>query len=115
MSRPGARLAGSTLPCAVRVGRRVRLERFGGIILVMQRIGGDVTIRQSAAFAIARPDALQDRKVIGIRPRIGAGAVILGAAPAGDVAATGANAVCKVPPVAVAVAGGMLVRAIACR
>lgn len=94
---------GIMLPYTVRVGRRVRLEHFGGMILVAQWIGDDVIIRQNTTFGIAGLNGLQDRPVIGNGVEIGAGAVIVGSVLVGDGAIVGANAVVTrdVPPRAV--------------
>jgi serine O-acetyltransferase len=105
--RVGAKLTewvgGIFLPYTVRVGRRVRLDHFGGMILVAQSIGDDVVIRQNTTFGIARVSALQDRPRIGNRVDIGAGAVLIGAITIGDGAVIGANAVVTsdVPPGAI--------------
>lgn len=103
MFRWVSRSTGIYLPYTVRVGRRVRLEHFGGMILVAQRIGDDVIIRQNTTFGIARLQAPEDRPVIGDRVEIGAGAVVLGGVLIGDDAVIGANAVVlkDVPPGAV--------------
>lgn len=93
MFRWVSRSTGIYLPYTVRVGRRVRLEHFGGMILVAQRIGDDVTIRQNTTFGIARLHELEDRPVIGNRVEVGAGAVVLGAVKVGDGAVIGANSV----------------------
>jgi serine O-acetyltransferase len=94
---------GIRLPYTVRVGRRVRLDHFGGMVLVAQSIGNDVTIRQNTTFGIATPDRLHDRPVIGDGVEIGAGAVIVGSVGVGAEAVIGANAVVTrhVPPGAV--------------
>ncbi|RJK98573.1 transferase [Paracoccus aestuarii] len=112
MFRWVSRSTGIYLPYTVRVGRRVRLEHFGGMILVAQWIGDDVTIRQNTTFGIARLDALQDRPVIGDRVEIGAGAVILGAVRIGDGAVIGANAVVRRDVEPGAVMGGVPARRI---
>lgn len=103
MFRWASRSTGIYLPYTVRVGRRVRLEHFGGMILVAQKIGDDVVIRQNTTFGIARMHELEDRPVIGNRVEIGAGAVVLGAVKVGDGAVIGANSVVlrDVPPGAV--------------
>ena len=85
--------AGIMLPYTVHVGRRVRLDHFGGMILVAQSIGDDVTIRQNTTFGIARMTARYDRPVIGNGVEIGAGAVVIGHIRIGDGAIVGANAV----------------------
>lgn len=97
--------AGIDLPYTVIVGRRVRLEHFGGMILVARAIGDDVTIRQNTTLGIARTDRLRDWPVIGDGADIGAGACILGRVDIGRNAKVGANAVVlrDVPEGAVAV------------
>lgn len=97
-------VGGIFLPYTVRVGRRVRLDHFGGMILVAESIGDDVVIRQNTTFGIARVSDPHARPTIGSRVDIGAGAVIVGAIAIGDDAVIGANAVVtkSVPPGAVA-------------
>jgi serine O-acetyltransferase len=96
-------VCGIMLPYTVRVGRRVRLEHFGGMILVAQAIGDDVILRQNTTLGIAGLDNLTARPVIGNGVEVGAGAVIIGAVHVGDGAIVGANAVVTrdVPPGAV--------------
>ncbi len=112
MFRWVSRSTGIYLPYTVRVGRRVRLDHFGGMILVAQWIGDDVTIRQNTTFGIARLDALQDRPVIENGAEIGAGAVILGAVRVGAGAVVGANAVVRRDVDAQTVVGGVPARLI---
>ncbi|MEM6593751.1 MAG: transferase [Pseudomonadota bacterium] len=100
-------ICGMMLPYTVRVGRRVRLDHFGGMVLVAQQIGDDVIIRQNTTFGIAGLDALQDRPVIGDRVEIGAGAVIVGALRVGNDAIIGANAVVTKDVTAGAIVGGV--------
>ncbi|MFC3060254.1 serine O-acetyltransferase [Paenirhodobacter populi] len=95
MFRIVSRSTGIYLPYTVHVGRRVRLEHFGGMILVAQWIGDDVTLRQNTTLGIARLDGLQDRPVICDGAEIGAGAVILGSVKVGEGAIVGANAVVR--------------------
>lgn len=101
---------GIMLPYTVRVGRRVRLDHFGGMILVAQAIGDDVIIRQNTTFGIATLDALTARPVIGNGVEIGAGAVIVGGIHIGDGAIIGANAVVTRSVPARAVMGGVPAR-----
>ena len=107
--RFGARMTqwfcGIDLPYTVNVGRRVKLEHFGGMILVARAIGDDVTLRQNTTLGIARTDRLRDWPVIGDGADIGAGVCILGAVEIGRDAKVGANAVVlkDVPEGAVAV------------
>lgn len=96
-------MAGIFLPYTVRLGRRVRIEHFGGMILVADSIGDDVVIRQNTTFGIARIEAPFDRPRIGNGVDIGAGAVLIGKITVGDRAVIGANAVVTrdVPPGAI--------------
>ena len=86
-------MAGIYLPYTVLLGRRVKLEHFGGMILVADRIGDDVIIRQNTTFGISGLDNLTGRPKIGDRVHIGAGAVIIGPVTIGAGAVIGANAV----------------------
>ena len=96
-------LCGIMLPYTVQVGRRVRLDHFGGMILVPRSIGSDVVLRQSTTLGIASTRALDARPVIEDHVDIGAGAVIVGDLTVGRGAIVGANAVVtrSVPPYAV--------------
>ncbi len=86
-------MSGIYLPYTVLVGRRVKLEHFGSMILVADRIGDGVTIRQNTTFGIASVDTPQGRPSIGDRVQIGAGVVIIGDIEVGDDVVIGANAV----------------------
>lgn len=101
---------GIFLPYTVVVGRRVRLEHFGGMILVANKIGDDVIIRQNTTFGIARLDDLTGRPVIGDRVEFGAGVVAVGRIEIGADSVIGANAVVTkdIPPGVVA--GGVPAR-----
>lgn len=93
-------MSGIYMPYTVVVGRRVKLEHFGGMILVANQIGDDVTIRQNTTFGITSVDAPHARPIIGDRVEIGAGVVIIGDITVGDDVVIGANAVVNksVPP-----------------
>ena len=86
-------LCGIHLPYNVKVGRRVRLEHFGGMILVAKSIGDDCVIRQNTTFGIKTVDAMNGIPVIGNGVDIGAGVVIIGAIRIGDNVRVGANSV----------------------
>ena len=105
MYRASHFLGGIDLPYTVKVGRRVTLEHFGGMILVARSIGDDVIIRQNTTFGVRTTQDLMAKPVIGDRVDIGAGAVLIGGIAIGDDAVIGANAVVAidVPPGALAV------------
>lgn len=84
---------GIDLPYTTFVGRRVKLEHFGGMVLVAYRIGDDVIIRQNTTFGLARTSCVSGRPCIGDRVDIGAGAVVIGNITVGDDVKIGANAV----------------------
>ncbi len=86
-------VCGIHLPYTVQVGRRVRLEHFGGMVLMAHSIGDDVVIRQNTTFGVSGLDDLDGRPIIGNRVQIGAGAVIVGRVHVYDDAKIGANAV----------------------
>ncbi len=98
-------LCGIHLPYNCKVGRRVRLEHFGCMILAPNSIGSDVVLRQNTTLGIARTSDLAGRPVIGDLVDIGAGVVIVGGLTVGRGAIIGANSVVtrSVPPYAVAV------------
>ena len=106
---------GIMLPYTVRLGRRVRLDHFGGMILVAQSIGDDVILRQNTTLGIAGLHDLTARPVIGNGVEVGAGAVILGSIHVGDGAIVGANAVVTRSVPARAVVGGVPARVLRMR
>ncbi len=98
-------LTGIDLPCEVVVGRRFRIEHFGGIIVSGDTVfGDDVVIRNGVTIGLRRT-GVRGAPVIGNRVDIGTGAVILGDIRIGDDVAVGANAVVlqDVPPNSLAV------------
>ncbi|TVP74401.1 MAG: serine acetyltransferase [Rhodobacteraceae bacterium] len=93
MYRVGQWTCGIKLPYTVQVGRRVKLEHFGGMILVPRCIGNDVTVRQNTTMGIASERDLNARPVLEDEVDIGAGAVLLGNCVIGRGSVIGANAV----------------------
>jgi len=93
-------LFGMKLDHTVRVGRRVKLEHFGGMILGARAIGNDVWIRQNTTFGIRSLEDTRAKPVIGDFVDIGAGAVIVGNITIGENSVIGANTVVfsNVPP-----------------
>jgi serine O-acetyltransferase len=86
-------LTGIDLPCEARVGRRLRFDHFGGIVVSGDAvIGDDVVIRNGVTIGLRHTDS-PGAPVIGNRVDIGAGAKILGSIRIGDDAVIGANAV----------------------
>jgi serine O-acetyltransferase len=69
--------AGIALPYVVKVGRRVRIWHFGGMILGARYIGNDVHIRQNVSMGVAQTWNLQ-APIIDDGVHFGAGAAVLG-------------------------------------
>lgn len=103
-------VCGILLPYTVRVGRRVTLEHFGGMVLVAHTIGDNVIIRQNTTFGVSGLDDLTGRPIIESDVQIGAGAVIVGRVRVGQGAVVGANAVVVRDVPAGAVVGGVPAR-----
>lgn len=86
-------LTGVDLPCETVVGRRFKIEHFGGIVISGDTvIGDDVVVRNGVTLGLRRT-GVAGAPVIGNRVDIGTGAKILGAVHIGDDVAVGANAV----------------------
>lgn len=115
MYRLGQWMGGMQLPYTVLVGRRVRLDHFGGMILVARRIGNDVTLRQNTTLGIATKADLNAKPVLEDHVDVGAGAVIVGDIVVGRGAIIGANAVVTKPVPPYAVMGGVPARLIRMR
>jgi protein involved in polysaccharide export with SLBB domain/serine acetyltransferase len=86
-------LTGIDLPCEAVVGRRFKIEHFGGIIISGDaRFGDDCLLRNGVTVGLRRTDQ-RGAPVFGNRVDIGAGAAILGPVHIGDDVSIGANAV----------------------
>ncbi|AEG48181.1 serine O-acetyltransferase [Sphingobium chlorophenolicum L-1] len=87
-------LCGISLPEGTTIGRRLRIEHFGGIIVHSATvIGDDCLLRQNVTLGNRSEARPLEAPIIGDRVQVGAGAVILGAVRIGDDAIIGANAV----------------------
>src|ERR1700748_1665557 len=86
-------LTGIELPCEVTVGRRFRIDHFGGIIISGDAVFGDDCVIRNGVTVGLRHAGVRGAPVIGNRVDIGAGAKILGPVHIGDDVAIGANAV----------------------
>jgi len=84
---------GIKLDYTVKLGRRVKIEHFGGVILGARSIGNDVTFRQNTSLGIASTADVNAKPTIGNRVDIGAGAVIVGDIMVGDDVSIAANSV----------------------
>jgi serine O-acetyltransferase len=93
-------VGGIKLDYTVALGRRVKIEHFGGMILGARSIGSDVIIRQNTTMGIRSLDDLNGKPIIEDGVNIGAGAVIVGHIVIGAHSVIGANCVVSrsVPP-----------------
>lgn len=92
---------GIELPYTCTIGRGVRIEHQGGIVIHGATVIGDgCIIRQNCTLGVRRLDRLDDAPILEAGVNVGAGAVILGRVTIGAGAAVGANAVVltDVPP-----------------
>jgi serine O-acetyltransferase len=86
-------ITGIELPCEAKVGRRLRIDHFGDVIISGDAIfGDDVVLRNGVTIGLRRP-GLRGSPKIGNRVDIGSGAKILGSINIGDDTTIGANAV----------------------
>jgi len=83
---------GIKLDYNVKVGRRVRLWHFGGMIIGAKSIGNDVQIRQNTTIGLVRTGS-KGKPIIEDEVDIGAGACLLGPIIIGKGSVIGANSV----------------------
>ncbi len=102
---------GIKLDYTVQVGRRVKLEHFGGMILGARSIGDDTIIRQNTTFGIRDLSDLAAKPIIEQGVNIGAGAVIVGHITIGRHSIVGPNCVVteSLPPFSVVSQGNVIV------
>jgi serine O-acetyltransferase len=86
-------LTGIELPCEVVIGRRFRIDHFGGIVISGDaKFGDDCVIRNGVTIGLRRTGH-RGSPTLGNGVDIGAGAVILGPIKIGNNVSIGANAV----------------------
>jgi serine O-acetyltransferase len=86
-------LTGIDLPCEAILGRRFRIDHFGGIVISGDAVFGEDCIIRNGVTVGLRNTGRRGSPVIGDRVDIGAGAKVLGAIRIGNDIAIGANAV----------------------
>lgn len=87
-------ICGVSIGATARIGRRLVIEHFGGIVIHGHAvIGDDCVVRQGVTIGNKTLDKPLDAPTIGSRVNIGAGAKLLGNITIGDDCAIGANAV----------------------
>jgi serine O-acetyltransferase len=98
-------LTGIDLPCEVTLGRRFRIDHFGGIIISGDAVFGDDCIIRNGVTVGLKHTGQRGSPILGDRVDIGAGAKILGPIRIGNDVIIGANAVVltDVPPNSLAV------------
>jgi serine O-acetyltransferase len=86
-------LTGIELPCEVTLGRRFRIDHFGGIIISGDAVFGDDCVIRNGVTVGLKDTGHRGAPILGNRVDIGAGAKILGPIHIGDNVSIGANAV----------------------
>jgi serine O-acetyltransferase len=86
-------LTGIELPCEVTLGRRFRIDHFGGIVISGDAVFGDDCVIRSGVTVGLRNTGHRGSPIVGNRVDIGSGAKILGPILIGDDVLIGANAV----------------------
>jgi serine O-acetyltransferase len=86
-------LTGIELPCEVTLGRRFRIDHFGGIVISGDAVFGDDCIIRNGVTVGVKHTGHRGSPILGDRVDIGAGAKILGPIHIGNDVSIGANAV----------------------
>jgi serine O-acetyltransferase len=86
-------LTGIELPCEATVGKRFRIDHFGGIVVSGDAAFGDDCVIRNGVTVGLRNTGVRGAPILGNRVDVGAGAKILGTIRIGDDVAIGANAV----------------------
>jgi serine O-acetyltransferase len=108
-------LTGIELPCEAVVGRRFRIDHFGGIVISGDAVFGDDCVIRNGVTVGLKNTGQSGSPVIGDRVDIGAGAKILGPIRIGNDVAIGANAVVLTDVPADSIAVGIPARIISRR
>ena len=106
-------LTGIELPCEATLGRRFRIDHFGGIVISGDAVFGDDCVVRNGVTVGLRYTGYRGSPILGNRVDIGAGAKILGPIRIGDDVAIGANAVVLTDVPSNSVAVGVPARVIA--
>lgn len=86
-------LTGIELPCEATLGKRFRIDHFGGIVVSGDAILGDDCVIRNGVTVGLRHTGHRGSPVLGNRVDVGAGAKLLGPIRIGDDVTIGANAV----------------------
>jgi serine O-acetyltransferase len=86
-------LTGIDIPCETTIGRGLKIEHFGDIIISGDTVFGDDCVIRNGVTVGLRRTGVRGAPVLGNRVDIGAGAKILGDIRIGDDVSIGANAV----------------------
>lgn len=105
-------LTGIELPCEATLGRRFRIDHFGGIVISGDAVFGDDCVVRNGVTVGLRHTGYRGAPILGDRVDIGAGAKILGPIRIGDDVAIGANAVVLVDVPSNSIAVGVPARVI---
>ncbi len=105
-------LTGIELPCETTVGRRFRIDHFGGIVISGDAVFGDDCVIRNGVTVGLKHTGQRGAPILGNRVDIGAGAKILGAIHIGDDVQIGANAVVLIDVPSNSIAVGVPARVI---
>jgi serine O-acetyltransferase len=103
-------LTGIELPCEAKLGRRFRIDHFGGIVISGDAVFGDDCVIRNGVTVGLKNTGFRGSPILGNRVDIGAGAKILGAIQIGDDVVIGANAVVLIDVVSNSIAVGVPAR-----
>jgi len=103
-------LTGIELPCEATLGRRFRIDHFGGIVISGDAVFGDDCVIRNGVTVGLKHTGHRGAPILGNRVDIGSGAKILGTIRIGDDVSIGANAVVLVDVPSNSVAVGIPAR-----